>query len=68
MGVEIINSQQCDQHQELEFHCARLLEIGQRMEVSLREICDDLRPAMLDDLGLIRTLEWLIGQFSEIPT
>lgn len=65
MGVEIIRGQQCDDHPELEYHCARLLEIGDRMGSSLREICDDLRPAMLDDLGLTRTLEWLVDRFSE---
>ncbi len=65
LGVEMIRSQQCNQPQELEFHCSRLLKIGTRMERSLNEICDDLRPAMLDDLGLPRTLEWLIDRFSE---
>ena len=65
MGVEIIRGQQCDKHPELEYHCSRLLEIGKRMGDSLHEICDDLRPAMLDDLGLTRTLEWQADRFSE---
>jgi len=65
MGVEMIHSQQCDHHPEFEFHCVRLLEMGKRMEGSLREICDDLHPAILDDLGLPRTFEWMISKFSE---
>jgi two-component system sensor histidine kinase UhpB len=65
MGIEMIRSQDSGKHPEFDFHCARLLEIGNRMDASLHEICDDLRPAMLDDLGLFRTLEWLIGRFSE---
>jgi len=65
LGVEMIRDQGCNQPQNLGFHCSRLLEIGTRMERSLEEICDDLRPAMLDDLGLPKTLEWLIKQFSE---
>ena len=65
MGVEMIRCQQDNQPPGLEFHCARLLEIGTRMGKSLNEICDDLRPAMLDDLGLSKTLKWLIDRFSE---
>lgn len=64
MGLELIREEQNDQQPELEFHCKRLLEMGKQMEISLRNICDNLRPSMLDDLGLILTLEWLINQFS----
>lgn len=31
---------------------------------SVRRIAADLRPAMLDDLGLIPAIEWLVGEFS----
>jgi two-component system sensor histidine kinase UhpB len=63
MGVEMIRKLDTA-NQTLDFHCARLLEMGNQMGSSLRNICDDLRPSMLDDLGLTRTLEWLINQFS----
>jgi PAS domain S-box-containing protein len=33
--------------------------------ISVRRIATDLRPTMLDDLGLIPALEWLVSQFSE---
>jgi len=66
MGVEMIRAEQCTQHPEIDFHCTRLLDIGKRMEISLREICDDLRPAILDDLGLSKTLAWMVEHFQEL--
>ncbi|MCC8400526.1 PAS domain-containing protein [Paraburkholderia sp. MMS20-SJTN17] len=36
-----------------------------QLVVSVRRIATDLRPAMLDDLGLIPALEWLVNRFSE---
>jgi len=35
----------------------------QRSITSLRETCADLRPAVLDDLGLLPATEWLVRQF-----
>jgi two-component system sensor histidine kinase UhpB len=35
-----------------------------QLVVSVRRIAADLRPTMLDDLGLIPAIEWFIGQFS----
>jgi signal transduction histidine kinase len=35
----------------------------QRSITSLRETCADLRPAVLDDLGLVAATEWLVRQF-----
>jgi len=66
MGVEMIRAEKCTQHPEIDFHCTRLLEIGKHMEASLREICDDLRPAILDDLGLSKTLNWMVERFQEL--
>lgn len=37
----------------------------QRSITSLRETCADLRPAVLDDLGLAPAIQWLTGQFRE---
>jgi len=36
-----------------------------QLVVSVRRIATDLRPAMLDDLGLIPAIEWFIERFSE---
>jgi len=66
MGVEMIRAEKCTQHPAIDFHCTRLLEIGKRMQTSLREICDDLRPAILDDLGLSKTLKWMVERFQEL--
>ena len=51
-----------------------LSEAGQLTDETLeqiRELALDLRPSMLDDLGLIPTLRWYVGRFSkrmDIPT
>lgn len=37
----------------------------QRSITSLRETCADLRPAVLDDLGLAAAIDWLARQFRE---
>ena len=37
----------------------------QRSITSLRETCADLRPAVLDDLGLAAAIDWLVRQFRE---
>jgi two-component system sensor histidine kinase UhpB len=37
-----------------------------QLVVSVRRIATDLRPAMLDDLGLIPAIEWLIERFSSL--
>lgn len=66
MGVEMIRAEKCTQHPAIDLHCVRLLEIGKRMEASLHEICDDLHPAILDDLGLSKTLLWMVERFQEL--
>ena len=38
--------------------------VGHEMEKELRQICDNLRPDILDDLGLNEAIKWLAGQFS----
>ena len=46
----------------------RLSEAGQLTDETLeriRELALDLRPSMLDDLGLIPTLSWYIGRFEQ---
>ncbi len=40
------------------------LELSSRAIEDLRNIALDLRPSMLDDLGLVPTLEWFCSEFS----
>ncbi|MEX3633494.1 PAS domain-containing protein [Paraburkholderia sp. BR14320] len=44
---------------------ANVYRLIDQLVVSVRRIATDLRPAMLDDLGLIPALEWLVNRFSE---
>jgi signal transduction histidine kinase len=46
-------------------HAHGMKALLDRTVVSLRRIAADLRPPMLDDLGLIPTIRWLAGDFSE---
>jgi len=48
----------------LEQRLAKLLETVDDTIVSARRIAADLRPSMLDDLGLNATLEWLVKDWS----
>lgn len=65
LGIELIQHHQLDSKQELEFQCARLLGTIDYMEDELKMICDNLRPVILDDLGLAATLMWLAQQIEK---
>jgi len=44
------------------------MELTERQADSIRKIASDLRPAMLDDIGLLPTLKWYLQDFqSRIP-
>ena len=64
LGVEMIQSGQFTEQSALTLQCVRLLDTIKHMEKELRRICDNLRPDILDDIGLNAALEWLINQFS----
>ena len=40
-------------------------ELARRLGSEIREICARLRPSILDDLGLVPALEWLLSETSE---
>lgn len=63
LGVEMLRDHRYDGDNDYQFHCNRLLKLVARLEVDLRNICDHLRPVMLDDIGLIATLRWHINEF-----
>jgi two-component system sensor histidine kinase UhpB len=64
LGVEITYNGYLTKQSALNSQCVRLLDTIKRMEKELRRICDNLRPDILDDLGLDAALEWLVTQFS----
>jgi len=65
LGVEMIQNHQIKEEDELQFHCARLLGTVDRMAASLSHVCDNLRPVMLDDIGLIATLKWFVKDMEQ---
>lgn len=64
LGVEIIYNGHLTEQSAINSQCVRLLDTIKYMEKELRRICDNLRPDILDDLGLKAALEWLVSQFS----
>ena len=39
-------------------------ELARQLSAELREVCSRLRPAILDDLGIVAALEWLLDEIS----
>ena len=64
LGIEMIQRGQFAEQSALNSQCVRLLDNVKHMEKELRQICDNLRPDILDDLGLNEAIKWLAGQFS----
>lgn len=65
LGIEMILNHLISDKDELEFHCARLMGTVAFMEKELHRICDNLRPTMLDDIGLPATLKWLTKEIEQ---
>ncbi|MDF2464665.1 MAG: sensor signal transduction histidine kinase [Ramlibacter sp.] len=49
----------------LQTKLAEMLSMLDRAVASTRRIAADLRPLMLDDLGLVPAIEWLVSNFSQ---
>ena len=43
----------------------KMLQLSDRLITTIRKISSDLRPAIIDDLGIIAALEWMCDDFSE---
>ncbi|MBI5524405.1 MAG: PAS domain S-box protein [Desulfarculus sp.] len=43
--------------------CRQLVEVIEGLADNIRKISSDLRPDMLDHLGLVSTMEWYVGDF-----
>ena len=66
IGLEMLRDQGRKEQNTHDQQCDRLLNMVQRLETDLRSICDQLRPVILDDLGLMETMRWHISQFVAI--
>jgi two-component system sensor histidine kinase UhpB len=64
-GVEMLKEHSYKDEQDYQFQCNRLLELAARLQAETRQICDKLRPVMLDTIGLVATLQWLVDQVSQ---
>lgn len=64
LGVEMLRSHSYAGEEGFQFHCERLLNMVATLETDLRHICDNLRPIMLEDVGLIETLRWHVKEFA----
>jgi two-component system, NarL family, sensor histidine kinase UhpB len=64
-GVEMLREHGYRDKQDYQSQCRRLLDLTAQLRENLRGICDKLRPIMLDNFGLVATLEWLIDQVSQ---
>ncbi len=65
MELGRVRSRTEDRSQVGETTWQALEKLLQHSITSLRETCADLRPAVLDDLGLSPAIEWLVHQFRE---
>lgn len=45
--------------------CRELMDMADEAVRSVRQIATDLRPGILDDLGLVPSLQWLVADFAE---
>ncbi len=62
MGVEALKDSLTDRPQERQ-RCEQLIATIERLADNVRNISSELRPDMLDHLGLVPTVEWYIAEF-----
>jgi signal transduction histidine kinase len=64
-GLNIILKDTASDHEEgLRAKCQLALAVANQLLSQVRELSLDLRPAMLDDLGLVAALDWLFKRFT----
>ncbi len=63
LGLEMLRDQNSGQGKDHSQQCNRLLSMVQRLETDLKHVCDQLRPVILDDHGLVETIRWHIREF-----
>jgi signal transduction histidine kinase len=64
-GIETLQNTLPHELEGLKDRCGRLGSLTQQLGDTIRRITQELRPDMLDDLGLVRTIEWQIEDFSQ---
>lgn len=65
MGVETLWNSVPEQPETRKESFQRLVDLIEQLGDRIRSISSDLRPDLLDDLGLIPTLEWYVKEFMD---
>jgi len=68
MGVEALWNSEPERPEARKESFERLVDLIEQLGDRIRSISSDLRPDLLDDLGLIPTLEWYVKEFMEQHT
>ena len=50
---------------DLQYQCRKVIEMIERLAENLRNISSELRPDMLDHLGLVPTVTWYVNDFKQ---
>lgn len=64
-SVEALDKSLPDQLQEHKRKCDELMQLVQMLGDNIRRVASELRPDMLDDLGLVPTMKWYIDDFGK---
>lgn len=65
LNAEALSNAMPPEHQEQKKRTEELTILIEQLGDKIRNISSDLRPDLLDDLGLVPTLEWYIKEFHE---
>ncbi len=65
LNAEALSNAMPPEHQEQKKRTEELTILIEHLGDKIRNISSDLRPDLLDDLGLVPTLEWYIKEFHE---
>lgn len=65
MGAETLHNSIPEEYEEQRKSIGDLVTLIEQLGDKIRSISSDLRPDLLDDLGLVPTLEWYIKEFTE---
>jgi signal transduction histidine kinase len=65
MGVESLWKSMPEEMVDQKRSIAELIDLIEQLGDKIRSISSDLRPDLLDDLGLVPTIEWYLKEFSD---
>lgn len=63
LGLEVMRDKDGLSPDDCRSQFGNLLDMVHRLQINLRNVCDELRPVILDDLGLEETIRWHLRAF-----